>query len=68
MKPLEISSKRLADDLGVSEPCVDDLVRERSGITADMAFRLGRYFGNTPEFWVNLQSYYELKHARGTSA
>ena len=64
MKPLSLSSNRLAIDLGVSVPRVNDLVREKRGITGDMALRLARYWGNTPQFWMNLQSHYELELAR----
>jgi addiction module HigA family antidote len=64
MKPLKLSSNRLAIDLGVSVPRVNDLVREKRGISGDMALRLARYWGNTPQFWMNLQSHYELELAR----
>jgi antitoxin HigA-1 len=42
---------------------VNDIVRERRGITADTALRLARYFGSTPEFWLNLQTAYDLRRA-----
>ena len=64
MKPLGLSSNRLAIDLGVSVPRVHDLVREKRGISGDMALRLARYWGNTPQFWMNLQSHYDLELAR----
>jgi antitoxin HigA-1 len=64
MKPLGLSSTRLAIDLSVSVPRVHDLVREKRGISGDMALRLARYWGNTPQFWMNLQSHYDLELAR----
>ena len=67
MKPLGLSSNRLAIDLGVSVPRVHHLVREKRGISGDMALRLARYWGNTPQFWMNLQSHYDLELARHRS-
>jgi addiction module HigA family antidote len=52
---------RLAKELHVSEPRVYDLVRGKRGISAEMALRLARYFGTSPEFWLNLQVHYELE-------
>ncbi|MNC82867.1 putative HTH-type transcriptional regulator YbaQ [compost metagenome] len=46
--------------MNVSAPTVNDIVRERRGITADMAIRLGRYFDTSAQFWMNLQSEYSL--------
>lgn len=43
---------------------INDIVRERRGISADTALRLARYFGSTPEFWLGLQSEYDLETAR----
>ena len=43
---------------------LQEIVNNRRRITADTALRLGLYFGNTPEFWMNLQSHYDLKLAR----
>lgn len=45
----------------------DDVVRGRRAITADTALRLARYFGTTPEFWVNLQAHYDLEAAKEAS-
>ena len=67
MKPFELSSHRLAMELAVSVPRVNDLIREKRGMTGDMALRLARYFNMTPGFWMNLQSHYELDAARSKS-
>jgi addiction module HigA family antidote len=64
MKPLELSAHRLAMDLAVSAPRMNDLVREKRGMSGDMALRLARYFNTTPGFWMNLQSHYEIDAAR----
>ncbi|KJS40065.1 MAG: XRE family transcriptional regulator [Rhodospirillaceae bacterium BRH_c57] len=63
MKPLGLSAYRLAKDLDVPVSRVQDLAAERRGITGDTALRLARYFGTTPEFWLNLQRDYDLELA-----
>lgn len=63
MIPLHISRAKLARDLGVNAGRIGEVVHGRSAITADLALRLSAYFGTTPEFWLNLQSRYELKIA-----
>lgn len=64
MRPHGVSQNRLARDIDVSPARVNDLVHGRSAITASLALRLAKYFGTTPEFWMNLQSGYELRCAR----
>lgn len=61
MEPRSITAYRLADDISVPAPRVYDIVREKRAITADTALRLARYFGTTPEFWMNLQAHYDLQ-------
>ena len=61
--PMGMSAHALAIALRVPAPRINDIVRERRGITPDTALRLARYFGTTPEFWINLQSSYDLKVA-----
>lgn len=58
--PLGITPTALARALHVSTPTINDIVRERRGVTADVAIRLGRYFDTTAQFWMNLQSEYAL--------
>src|SRR5947199_3469105 len=60
LKARELSANRLALDLGVPSGRITDILDERRSITADTAFRLGRYFGNRPQFWLDLQSQYDL--------
>jgi antitoxin HigA-1 len=55
-----VSANRLALDLGVPSGRITDILNGRRGITADTAVRLGRYFGNRPQFWLDLQSQYEI--------
>ena len=58
--PLGLSAGKLARALGVPRTRIERLVREETALTADSALRLGRYFGTTARFWMNLQSAYEL--------
>ncbi len=60
LEPLGITPTALARALHVSTPTINEIVRERRGVTADIAIRLGRYFDTSPQFWMNLQSEYAL--------
>lgn len=66
LKPLALSVYRLAREIKVSRPRLNDLVLGRRGVTTDTALRLGRYFGTTPEFWIHLQIRYDLDVAERT--
>jgi addiction module HigA family antidote len=61
--PLSLSAHALAQALRVPATRINDVVNERRGITADTALRLARYFGTTAEFWLNLQSAFDLRTA-----
>ena len=58
MKPLGLSSNALARAIGVTPARVNEVVRERRGVTADTALRLARYLGTSHHFWLNLQAAY----------
>ena len=64
LKPLGLSANRLAMELRVSVTRINDIVRAKRAITADTALRLARYFGTTPQFWMNLQANYDLEVAQ----
>jgi addiction module HigA family antidote len=64
MRPLNISMNRLARDIDVPPNRISAIVRGRRAITADTALRLGKYFGVSPETWLDLQSDYELRVLR----
>ena len=66
LEPLGMSVNQLAKALGVTAARLNDIVRERRGITADTALRLARYLGGSPEFWLRLQLDYELRVAKAT--
>jgi antitoxin HigA-1 len=59
-----LSQNQLAKAIGISPNRIAEIVNNRRRITADTAVRLGLYFGNSPEFWMNLQTHYDLKLAR----
>src|SRR3954447_26574605 len=59
-----LSQSALAKAVGISPNRIAEIVNNRRRITADTAVRLGLYFGNSAEFWLNLQSHYDLKMAR----
>jgi addiction module HigA family antidote len=63
MKPHRLSINRVARDLRVPVTRISEIVNCRRRITADTAMRLGRYFGDTPRFWLNLQTQYDLEVA-----
>src|ERR1700720_1493001 len=63
LKPLDLSANALAKALRLSPSRIGDIVLERRGVTADTAVRLARYFGGTAQFWLNLQSIYDLRTA-----
>ncbi len=61
LKPLSMSASALAIALRVPAPRINDIVREKRGITPDTALRLAKYFNTTPEYWLRWQSAYDLK-------
>lgn len=64
IKPLKLTQAALAKELGISTNRLNELVRGKRGMTADTALRLARRFNTSAEFWMNLQSAYELTEAR----
>lgn len=58
----KMSPKEMADALHVPLSQFDPLLYLETGMTADMAVRLARYFGDTPQFWMDLQTHYDLAH------
>ena len=61
LKPMAITQYRLAKDIGVSPRRINEIVKGQRAITADTALRLGRFFSMSPEFWINLQSHYDIE-------
>ena len=63
LKPLGLSQTALSRDIGVPPRRINEIVLGKRSITADSALRLGRYFGMSPQFWLNLQTRYDLETA-----
>ena len=66
--PLKMSANALAMALHVPAPRINDIVLERRAVTPDTALRLARYFDTTAQFWLNLQTSFDLKQAENESA
>ena len=67
MRPLGISASALARDIAVPANRISQILNGKRALSADTALRLGRYFGVSPEIWLDLQSDYELRLARRTT-
>ena len=63
LEPMGISQYRLAKDIGVTPRRVNEIIHGRRGITADTALRLGRFFNMEAQFWLNLQTHYDMEVA-----
>ena len=61
LEPMGISQYRLAKDISVPPRRINEIVHRKRSITADTALRLGRFFGMSPQFWLNLQTRYDLE-------
>ena len=68
LKPMEITQYRLAKGIGVPPRRINEIVQGKRAITADTALRLGKFFGMEAQFWMNLQSHYELEVAKDAIA
>jgi addiction module HigA family antidote len=66
MKPLGLSANQLARDIDVPPGRITEIIKGKRSITADTALRLGKYFGVSPEIWLNLQVDYDMRVARRT--
>ena len=64
LKPMGISQYKLAKDTSVSARRINEIVHGNRAISANTALRLARYFGTSPQFWLNLQSHYDLELER----
>lgn len=66
--PMELTPYAVAQACGVPRTRIERLTREETPVTADTALRLGRFFGTTPSFWMNLQARYDLEVAEDATA
>jgi addiction module HigA family antidote len=60
IKPMNLSQNRLAIDIGVDARRINEIVLGKRAVTADTALRLSRFFGNSPQFWLGLQTQYDI--------
>ena len=68
MQPFELSQNALAKALHVTPRRINEIVNQKRSITADTALRLAKFFGNSAEFWMNLQNRFDLETARDVLA
>ena len=68
LNPMQITQYRLAKGIGVPPRRINEIVQGKRAITADTALRLGKFFGMEAQFWMNLQSHYELEVAKDAIA
>ena len=64
LEPLDLSVTKAAEGLGVTRQALSDLVNEKAGVSIDMAIRLSKAFGSTPETWLGMQTAWDLWQAR----
>ncbi|MDD5435682.1 MAG: HigA family addiction module antitoxin [Nitrospira sp.] len=64
IEELSISQARLSRDIGVSPMRISHIINGTRPVTGDIALRLGRYFGQSPQFWMNLQSSFDMQDAQ----
>lgn len=62
--PMGISAYKLSKSIGVQQTRISLIIKGKRGITADTAMRFSKYFGTTPEFWMNLQREYDLRKVK----
>ena len=68
LKPLKLSVTAAAEALGISRVSLSELLNGRNGLSPEMAYRLHKAFGSTPEFWLRLQMAYDLAQTRKTAS
>jgi addiction module HigA family antidote len=65
IEPLGITAYKLSKEIKVQQTAISQIIKGHRRITVDMALRLSRYFGNTAQFWLNLQNYYDIELETG---
>jgi addiction module HigA family antidote len=64
LKPMGLSAYRLSKGTNIDQTRISEIIRGKRSVTADTALRLARFFGNSPEFWLNLQAHYDLEQKK----
>lgn len=60
LKPMDISAYKLAKETHIDPKRISDIIHGKRGISADTALRFSKFFGNSPQFWLNIQNHYDL--------
>ncbi|MBE9033387.1 HigA family addiction module antidote protein [filamentous cyanobacterium LEGE 11480] len=68
LEPMKITAYQLSKSIGIQQTRISEVIADKRGITADTALRLSRYFGNSAQFWMNLQVQYDLRIAQEKNA
>lgn len=63
LKPLRVSQNALARSLGITPKTISEIVLGKRGVSPEMSIRLGKFFGQSPRFWLNLQTEYDFRCA-----
>jgi antitoxin HigA-1 len=64
LKPMGVTAYRLSKGANIDQTRISEIIRGKRSVTADTALRLARFFGNSPEFWLNLQAHYDLEQKK----
>jgi len=64
IKPLNISAYRISKETNIPQTRISEIIKGKRKVTADTALRLGKYFGNSPQFWLGLQNDFDLEEER----
>ena len=64
LKPMGITAYRLAKETNIDQTRVSEIIKGKRGISVDTALRFSKYFGNSPEFWINIQTHYDLEEKK----
>ncbi len=60
LKPMNITAYRLAKETRIDQTRISEIIKGNRGISVDTALRFSKFFGNSPEFWINIQNHYDL--------
>ena len=68
LKPMNITAYRLAKETRIDQTRISEIIKGKRGISIDTALRFAKFFGNSAEFWINIQTHYELEEKESTLA
>ena len=64
LKPMNITAYRLAKETNIDQTRISEIIKGKRGISIDTALRFSKFFGNSPEFWINIQTHYDLEEKK----